>query len=1602
MKTFSIVRKMALMLFTVVCVGSAFSSDASAVSTRSTSALAIDPSMGYIVTGLGELKDQVAVVFTNSAAAATWQAPKNLKDVEFLAVGGGGGGGGHYTISNDKSKNQGGAGGGGGAVVTGFINELAANQVVNITVGAGGNGGIATTAASISDTTDAGKGGNGGNTVIKVGDLTYVTAYGGGGDGGYDSSGVANGGSNSGVRGLNTPVGLSPVTYRGEGTENLLSDVVYRRQIGGTGYSGDPTTSGYPSAGGGGAALKGDISDSDDKGNGWPSYGPEQGGHGGYGYESHITNQRVVYGAGGGGGSSRGDGNGIGTVDWGIGHLIEGAGISPAAADGTSGLSNQGGGGGGGSYQKNGGAGGSGVVIFRFRYSEGDVLVDAEVNIRSKIFDKPYTGEVLASGLENTDVYTVEELGERINVGQQTVRVTLNEGYAWADGDTNRSKEFNWNITQEPNNWKVEPSISTRSWAQAFALTPSFKFIAPEANFGVLYSELSVNGASPQPFSGVLPTEPGSYTLRYWVEGTANWAAKEWEVNFTIYRSEAIDGGYTVYGLGEKGDEVAVVFTNHAQTINWTVPANLKGAQFLVVGGGGGGGAESNKGDGQNPGAGGGGGGVVTGLVNFVKGQLIKVTVGAGGAGGTAEKNYKGGGTSNGYGASYAGGASSFGEETIAWVTAKGGGRDQGNTSISSSSNGREGSVGGSGGGGRPRKNAYTTVTSSDGGFVNNDVNNVILYTSYAMRGGKSTVSYAAAGGGGATSVGSDAVNGNSPGNGGVGLYSEITGAKICYGSGGGGGGSSNINDYGEGGPGAGDGNRTRESSGFSALANQGGGGGGGGGGWKSGNTDKGGNGGAGGSGIVVIRYRQFVDIDAIEEVLADRIYTGKIQTIENGSTYTVSGTVSATNAGEYHITLTPRDGYPWSDTETNEPRNFTWRILPASNEWITSVSINTNSWTLNVDVAGVITPPKAQVGEVKAMISKDGAEEKEFDGNTNKIFEPGVYVVTYYPPESTVNFTSENMTPQYVIFEVFINDIIPEYSIHISEPERIGSDRKIVIPYEVTCEAVSDKMLNLYVCYTIVGEGITKTNLVTSIKGVKGSGECEITDLKPGAEYQISFYGDIEGTIQSVEPIITTVVPSVPTDLKVSSVFVNNPMEFRITGSVIPGLGTTVVKVYWALNDASQLEVNAPKQFVFSIGDIITGESGKPNVEVEFGKPVDFTAVIPYTSLSDKLIWKVEVENSLVTDTWGEQTFAGPVKQDEKVRMDAGAIIYTWTGGGTPDENGLYKWADIRNWAPNDTIKECLGYPGTISGTKYQSKAIFTKDAKVDLNGSKMYIDGAIQMSEGISVEISNGTLGFQKTSVNLGAANSILTLKAVKLPLSASKPTDKYTIIPAARSTVVIDGDNSIGYKAYEHLKFSPTTESKFAIKNLDSRTYIADSPAGGGSVVELNNAQWDFITGSGGTKKEHNIGIADKGLANKIIFKDGENRRAVLRSLWAFSWDDDYSKINLNGRTLDIKLKVDPNSDYHNANIMASALSQNANCAINIDVTDYKYTKPVKILTLYSGLGDNELTYTLKVTANGVDVTERVKAKLYWDESKYNLYFSQSPGGTRIIVR
>lgn len=300
--------------------------------------------------------------------------------------------------------------------------------------------------------------------------------------------------------------------------------------------------------------------------------------------------------------------------------------------------------------------------------------------------------------------------------------------------------------------------------------------------------------------------------------------------------------GYEVHGIGEKANEVAVVFTNeNASAITWTAPADLENVQFLVVGGGGGGGGDYGTDDGRYGGGGGGGGGVVEGtIVSIKKDAVVSVKVGAGGKGGVA--GGKPGTTSYNYnGAAIKGGNSEFSIDGVQYVVADGGGRDLG---VKSSSTVYAGGNGGSSAGSRAKKT--TQGTASMGRLkVSTDL---ATGTPYGNKGGAgvSTILYAAGGGGGATEEGYSPVDQNHGGNGGEGLASSITGEMVVYGSGGGGGTATSGGVGGKGGIGAGDGHIKASHDGEDALANQGGGGGGSGG--KS-------NGGNGGSGIVVLRY---------------------------------------------------------------------------------------------------------------------------------------------------------------------------------------------------------------------------------------------------------------------------------------------------------------------------------------------------------------------------------------------------------------------------------------------------------------------------------------------------------------------------------------------------------------------------------------------------------------------------------------------------------------------------------------------------------------------------------------------------------------------------
>ncbi len=200
-----------------------------------------------------------------------------------------------------------------------------------------------------------------------------------------------------------------------------------------------------------------------------------------------------------------------------------------------------------------------------------------------------------------------------------------------------------------------------------------------------------------------------------------------------------------------------------AGTTTWTAPTGVASAQVLVVAGGGGGGGSA--GDGWN--AGGGGAGGLTSNTNYsvTPGTPVTVTVGAGGARGTASSTNNGSTTTIGAN----GGNSVFG--TITVIGGGGGGASSGSSGGQGTKN--NGVAGGSGGG------AATSYSSSyiNGGTATSGQGNV------GGSGSTGGTGYGG-GGGGAGGVGTGPVTGGN--GGGLGLANSITGSSVTYATGGG------------------------------------------------------------------------------------------------------------------------------------------------------------------------------------------------------------------------------------------------------------------------------------------------------------------------------------------------------------------------------------------------------------------------------------------------------------------------------------------------------------------------------------------------------------------------------------------------------------------------------------------------------------------------------------------------------------------------------------------------------------------------------------------------------------------------------------------------
>lgn len=271
--------------------------------------------------------------------------------------------------------------------------------------------------------------------------------------------------------------------------------------------------------------------------------------------------------------------------------------------------------------------------------------------------------------------------------------------------------------------------------------------------------------------------------------------------------------------------------------------------EYLIVAGGGGGGMDM--------GGGGGGGGVLSGLYSVGAGQVLPITVGAGGMAAPGGSRYRVDGTGpNQGGHQFTIPGTNGGNSVFGPFTAIGGGR--GGSSYRAYTPGIAGAAGGSGGGASGYNDNAGTFSGGAG------------TAGQGFSGGNSSTAYYSGGGGGAGAPGASST---ARADGGSGKLSNILGYDLYWG-GGGGGAAYSLSAGGYGGIGGGGGgavgttiggagynsgqnglgggpNSWANTRGGSAGVNTGGGGGGGA--HYNANND----GGNGGSGIVVVRYLQ-------------------------------------------------------------------------------------------------------------------------------------------------------------------------------------------------------------------------------------------------------------------------------------------------------------------------------------------------------------------------------------------------------------------------------------------------------------------------------------------------------------------------------------------------------------------------------------------------------------------------------------------------------------------------------------------------------------------------------------------------------------------------
>ena len=420
---------------------------------------------------------------------------------------------------------------------------------------------------------------------------------------------------------------------------------------------------------------------------------------------------------------------------------------------------------------------------------------------------------------------------------------------------------------------------------------------------------------------------------------------------------------------------------------------------------------------------------------------------------------------------------------------------------------------------------------------------------------------------------------------------------------------------------------------------------------------------------------------------------------------------------------------------------------------------------------------------------------------------------------------------------------------------------------------------------------------------------------------------------------------------------------EFIVYGKYDLSAGITGLDLLYALNDATL---------------------SNPTVQaLTLNADGTFEYRIPYSTDADVLYYSVLVKKGETSVVHRNPESAFKIYEQG---IYEGNATYTWTGA----SNNI--WDNAANWTYVGDSR--LGYPGLVNYYGYRvSKVCFNTDAEVDLNGQTYYLwdnNRGFEMTEGITVKLKNGTLGFQphddgsRITLNFGKANSTLILNSVTMPYSPKSANTWYSLKPVKDATVVLEGD-----KKYYWRPCLNNENVSLIIRDGVIGSSYPNANAASGSTVTITNAVY-YI-------HEENADYL-YGLAQTVYFRDGDDHRARLIFSSSTAKDGTRRYFHLYG-TYDMKIPAKPYAEAYIDCGYVRAVHDNAK--IVLDVTDFKGGERVLLIDQpNAGAETNNRmnkfvakSSSLVIKVNGEIVSNASRnARLVWDYSEKKLYYQQ----------